>query len=103
MTLEYSFKIQVVSIIYSPLFKLLLLLFFAVLGLSCSMQYLLLQHRGFSLVESHGLSCPTACGILAPQPGIKPMSPALEGGFLTSGPPGKSLLIAFLKPPCGAR
>ena len=31
-----------------------------------------------------------ACGILVPQPGIKPTSPVLEGGFLTTGPPGKS-------------
>ena len=30
-----------------------------------------------------------ACGILVPGPGIKPMSPALQGGFLTTGPPGK--------------
>ena len=72
------------------------------MGLSCSMWDLLLQHRGVSLVESHGLSCPTACGILAPQPGIKPMTPALEGGFLMTGPPGKSLLIAFLKPSSSA-
>ena len=36
------------------------------------------------------LSCPVACGILVPQPGIKPMSPALEGGFLITGPPGES-------------
>ena len=43
-----------------------------------------------SVVAAHRLSCPTACGILIPQPGIKPMSPALEGGFLTTGPPGKS-------------
>ena len=28
--------------------------------------------------------------ILVPRPGIKPTSPALEGGFLTPGPPGKS-------------
>ena len=36
-------------------------------------------------------SCgPKACGILVPQPGIKPTSSALEGGFLTTGPPGKS-------------
>ena len=34
------------------------------------------------------LSCPTACGILVPQPGIKPESPALEGGFLTPRPQG---------------
>ena len=37
------------------------------------------------------LSCPVACGILVPQPGIEPASPALEGGFLTTRPPGKSL------------
>ena len=39
-----------------------------------------------------GLSCPVACGILVPQPGIEPASPALEGGFFTTGPPGKSLI-----------
>ena len=38
-----------------------------------------------------GLVAPKACGILIPQPGIEPVSPALEGGFLTTGPPGKSL------------
>ena len=37
-----------------------------------------------------------ACGILAPQPGIEPSPLALEGEFLTTGPPGKSL-NAFLK------
>ena len=31
-----------------------------------------------------------------PGPGIKPMSPALAGGFLTTAPPGKSL-VGFLK------
>ena len=46
--------------------------------------------------RAHGLSCPTACGILVPPPGIKPMSPALEGGFLTTGLPGKFLLTVFL-------
>ena len=30
-----------------------------------------------------------ACGILAPQPGIKPALPALEAEVLTTGPPGK--------------
>ena len=43
----------------------------------------------------HGLSCPLACGILVPQPGIQPASPALEGRFLTPGPPGKSLFSLF--------
>ena len=33
-----------------------------------------------------GLSCPVACGILVPRPGIEPLSPALEGRFLTTGP-----------------
>ena len=33
----------------------------------------------------------TACGILAPRPGIEPTSPSLEGRFLTTGPRGKSL------------
>ena len=30
------------------------------------------------------------CGILLPGAGIKPESPALEGGVLTAGSPGKS-------------
>ena len=31
-----------------------------------------------------------ACGILIPQPGIKPVSPALQNVFLTTRPPGRS-------------
>uniref|UniRef100_A0A8C6D0K1 DUF4795 domain-containing protein n=1 Tax=Moschus moschiferus TaxID=68415 RepID=A0A8C6D0K1_MOSMO len=31
-----------------------------------------------------------ACGILVPRPRIEPASPALQGGFLTTGPRGKS-------------
>ena len=38
-----------------------------------------------------------ACGILAPQPGIKPTPPALEGKVLTTGPPGKSLTFYSLQ------
>ena len=30
------------------------------------------------------------CGILVPWPGIEPAPPVLEGGVLTTGPPGKS-------------
>ena len=33
---------------------------------------------------------PEACKILAPQPGIEPAPPALEGEVLTTAPPGKS-------------
>ena len=47
-----------------------------------------------SAVAVHGLSCPAACGILVPRPGIEPASPALEGGFLTTGPPGKSPMFS---------
>ena len=36
-----------------------------------------------------------ACGILAPQPGIEPAPPALEGKVLTTGPPRKSLGYRF--------
>ena len=43
-----------------------------------------------SAVVAHGFSCPVACGIFIPQPGIESMAPALEDKFLTTGPPGKS-------------
>ena len=33
---------------------------------------------------------PRTCGILGPQPGIEPATPALESEVLTTGPPGKS-------------
>lgn len=46
-----------------------------------------LQHPGSSLrpvgspVVAHALSGSVACGVLVPQPGIEPKSPALQGGF----------------------
>ena len=46
-------------------------------------------------VVAHGLSCPMTCGILVLRPGIKPKSPALAGGCLASGPPGKSSIPYF--------
>ena len=48
------------------------------------------------LVVAHGLSSSSACGILVPRPGIEPMSSALQGGFLTTGPPEKSPIQTFL-------
>ena len=42
-----------------------------------------------SVVVASRLSCPMACGNFLDQ-GSNPMSPALAGGFLTTGPPGKS-------------
>ena len=46
--------------------------------------------RTGSVVEACGLSYPAAFGTPVPRPGIKPVFPELEGGFLTTGPPGKS-------------
>ena len=53
-----------------------------------------------SVVAAYRFSCSMACGILVPQPGITPMPFVLEGGFLTTLPPGKSprptlLMIIF--------
>ena len=57
--------------------------------LHCTMWDLSLQPVG-STVVAHGLHCSVTCGNLAPQPEIEPQSSALQGGFLTTGRPGKS-------------
>ena len=69
--------------------SLLSFFFLGCIGFSYSKESLL-QLVNFSLLVTPGLSCPSACGILVPQPGIEPASSALQGGFLTNGPPGKS-------------
>ena len=63
-------------------------------ALFCGTRALSLRHAS-SVVVACGLCCPLACGILVPQPGIEPRSPALEGGFFTTGPPGKSVKVLF--------
>ena len=59
-----------------------------------------------SLVGVLGLGSCDMRKTRVPQPGTEPMSPALQGGFLTTGPPGKSLahflihlLNVFFEPP----
>ena len=53
--------------------------------------------RGWTaVVAPHRLSCPEACGILIPGPGIEPVSPALQGGFLTTGLSGKPKAVLFI-------
>ena len=47
-------------------------------------------------LRSKGLSCRETCGILVHRPGIKQVSHALAGRFLTSGPQGKSSIQIFL-------
>ena len=53
-----------------------------------------MRHAG-SVVVVSGRNCFVACGILVTQPGVKPTYPALQGGFLTPEPPGKSLEREF--------
>ena len=48
-----------------------------------------------SVVMAPGLSCSAACELFPDQWSIEPRSPALAGGFLTTGPPGKSQLSSF--------
>ena len=103
-------------IIFIMSFVVLWYFYLAALGLYCSAQALsgcgewgllsscsvwayrcralALQCTG-SVVLVHGLSCPAACMILLPRPGIEHVSPALAGRFLTSGPPGKSPVLVF--------
>ena len=71
-------------------------LYLAASGVSCGMWDLLCIMWGLLLwctdsLVVLGLSGPAGCGVLVPGSGIEPQSPALEGGFLTAGPPGKSL------------
>ena len=54
--------------------------------------------RADPLIVTHRLSCPATCWILVPWPGIEPASLALQGRFLTTGPPGRS--ASFLWSPC---
>ena len=64
-------------------------------SVACSTRALSLR-RESSVVVVRGLSCPAvAREILVPQPGIEPTSPALGCRFFTTGPPGKSLTMAF--------
>ena len=78
-----------------------LFIYLAVSGLSCIIRDLSMWHTDSSpvhglqsawasVVAAFRLSCFAACGILVLRPGIKPASLALQGGFYTTGPPGKS-------------
>ena len=66
---------------------------------ACSLSLIVahgLQSMRASVAGVHRLSCSKACEILVPRPGIKPSSPALQAGLLTSGPSGKSLADSWL-------
>ena len=49
-----------------------------------------------SAVVVRGPRCSAACRILVPQPGIKPVSSALQGRSFTTEPQGKSLFFSFI-------
>ena len=74
---------------------------FVYLNLS-AMVWIFVSHKWYVVVltakclpNSCGFhSCPNAGSILISGPGIEPMSPALEGGFLTTRPPEKTSLVA---------
>ena len=66
------------------------------LGLCCCV-WTFSSYMRTSLIVVCGLSCPVACGILVPQPGIEPVFPALEGGSFTTGPAGKSPECIFVR------
>ena len=55
----------------------------------------LLQHMG-SLAVACRLSS-AACVILVPQPGLEHIFPALQGRFLSTGPPEKYTLYCYIK------
>ena len=57
-------------------------------------QHAALECSGSEVVVQES-SCPEACEILAPGPGMEPMSPALASEFLTTEPPGKSSALTL--------
>ena len=65
---------------------------FSLLVVSLVSEHGLFQSTQTSVNVTRGLSCSMVCGILVPRPEIEPASPALQGGFLATGPPGKSLI-----------
>ena len=71
---------------------------FAALGLLIAGAPPVEEHRLWgtraSVAVAHGLNCSTAMWSL-PGRGIKPMSPALAGRFLSTGPRGKSIHSYF--------
>ena len=90
----YSAKQKKANLAWS-FFKLICFVYLTMPGLRFRMQDLSLWCAG-SVVVMHGLSCSMSYGILVPQPWMEPKSPSLQGGFLTTGAPGKSQGLFFL-------
>ena len=54
---------------------------------------LVTEHALCSAVVADRLTCFETCGIFPDLPRLEPKSPALQGGFLTTEPPEKSLIF----------
>ena len=94
-------KLDIVVLFLSFLLKIFIYFTLSVLVVAC--RIFIMSCRIFScgaqiLVVAHRVSCSEACGILVPRPGIEPVSPALEGRFLTTRPPGTSLCWFIFEP-----
>ena len=106
----------IIILFYVFILKLYLFIYLAILGLHCCSGFSQLWRVEATLVVAYRLLIAVAslqalgcmsfssCGERAwllcsmrnlPKPRIKPVSPALADGFLTTGPPGKSLLFLF--------
>ena len=86
----------------------LFIMYLAALSLSCNIEDLhcimgdlSLRHMDSQVVAcglvvaARGLGCPLTCGILVPRPGIELTLSAFQGGFLTTGPLGKSSATVY--------
>ena len=72
------------------LFLLILSIYFRLNRVVVDTRGVFLAARGNRCLWHTGFAAPTACRTLVPQPGTE-LASALEGGFLTTGPPEKSL------------
>ena len=87
MALFWASKMKLLD----PLFLFLLKKYLFIFGSVFSTWDLSLQRTASLYFWCVGSTdAPGHVGILLPWPGVKPTSPALEGRFLTTGPPGKS-------------
>ena len=75
-------------------------LFLAALGLGCPTGFLWLRRVCARVCGRHSWGTRTwslgGTWDLVPRAGIEPVSPALAGGFLTMGPPGKARTVSLM-------
>ena len=87
-TLLDLFTLNSFLFVFGEVFRIILLFFILTLNLHCVMWFLIVVW-GLILLQCMGLVSPRVWGLLILWLEIEPVSTALEGKFLTSGPPGK--------------